>query len=115
MGAFTSRSLLEMIKTSRIGIFTMLQVINFAFGFTNAYWFYLRNQYVLFVWMICIGLLGGSSYSNVTYLLINSDKLMKKEKELATTIAGLSLEVATLLASLFSLLLSNTIFGSRLI
>ena len=57
IGTFTSRSLLEMMKTSRIGILTFLQIINFAFGFSNSYWFYLKNQYALFAWMVFIGLL----------------------------------------------------------
>ena len=114
IGTFTSRSLLEMMKTSRIGILTFLQIINFAFGFSNSYWFYLKNQYALFAWMVFIGLLGGSSYSNVTYLLINSDKLKKNEKELSTTMLGLSIEIACLLASLFSVLLSNTLFKATI-
>lgn len=82
-GVLLSRSSLDLIKIKRVGIITFLQFINFVFFFLNTQFFFLKNYFVMFAWMVFIGLMGGASYVNVMYLILNSNKLKKNEKELA--------------------------------
>ena len=109
-GAFLSRSSLSIVKVNRVHILTTIQFFNFVFGFVNSYWMVFTNNYVMNIWMLCAGLAQGSSYANIMYLIINSDKLKKSEKELAVMIAGTLMNAAIVVAALFSLTLSNTIF-----
>jgi hypothetical protein len=65
----------------------------------------------MFVLMFWVGLMGGSSYVNVMYNILESEKLAKNEKELALTLTGVGNDIGILSASLLSLLLSNTAFN----
>jgi battenin len=89
---------------------TILQGINFLFFLLNTTFLFLENFYVMFVLMVWVGLMGGSSYVNVMYNILESDKLAKNEKELALTITTVCNDVGILSASLLSLLLANTAF-----
>jgi hypothetical protein len=60
--------------------------------------------------MIWVGLMGGSSYVNVMYNILESPNLPKNEKELALTLTTVCNDIGILLASLLSLLLANTAF-----
>ena len=60
--------------------------------------------------MIWVGLMGGSSYVNVMYNILESPKLHKKEKELAMTLTTVSNDIGVLIASLLALLLDSTYF-----
>lgn len=109
-GVFISRSSLSIIKIRRVEIMTILQGINFLFFLLNTTFLFLENFYVMFVLMVWVGLMGGSSYVNIMYNILESDKLAKNEKELALTITGVCNDVGILAASLLSLLLANTAF-----
>ena len=60
--------------------------------------------------MILVGASNGFLYSNVLFLIINSSKLEKKQKELAIMICGILSNSAILIATLAALALSNTVF-----
>lgn len=60
--------------------------------------------------MVWVGLMGGGSYVNVMYNMLESNKLVKREKELAVTLTTVFDDIGILSASLVSLLLSNTAF-----
>ena len=60
--------------------------------------------------MAWVGLMGGSSYVNVMYNILESPKLLKNEKELALTLTTVCNDIGILSASLLSLLLANTAF-----
>jgi hypothetical protein len=60
--------------------------------------------------MTWVGLMGGSSYVNVMYNILESPKLPKNEKELALTLTTVCNDIGILSASLLSLLLANTAF-----
>jgi battenin len=110
IGVFISRSSLSLIKIRRVEIMTILQLINFTFFLFNTIFLFLENFYVCFVLMAWVGLMGGSSYVNVMYNILESDKLAKSEKELAITMTGVCNDIGILFASILSLLLSNTAF-----
>jgi battenin len=110
IGVFLSRSSLSIVKIKRVEIMTILQAINAVFFLLNTIFLFLENFYVMFVLMFWVGLMGGSSYVNVMYNILESEKLAKNEKELALTLTGVGNDIGILLASLLSLLLANTAF-----
>ena len=89
---------------------TILQLINFLFFLFNTIFLFLKNFYVLFGLMAWVGLMGGSSYVNVMYNILESPKLPKNEKELALTLTTVCNDIGILSASLLALLLANTAF-----
>jgi battenin len=56
--------------------------------------------------MIWIGLMGGASYVNVMYLILNSKKIEEEEKELAVNICAVFNDLGVLFAATFSLVLN---------
>lgn len=63
--------------------------------------------------MIWVGLMGGGSYVNVMYRILESPDLAKNEKELALTMTTVCNDIGILSASLMSLLLANTAFKTN--
>jgi len=59
--------------------------------------------------MLWVGFMGGAAYVNVMYLVVNSDKLPKKKKELAVNIVSIFNDIGVLTASLFSIFASKYI------
>lgn len=72
--------------------------------------FFCDNIIVLFSLMILVGLMGGLTYVNSAFSILESTSLNINEKELALTVAIAFEDVGVLLASLVSLLLDNTLF-----
>ena len=91
---------------------TILQSINFIFFLFNTTFLFVDNFYILFVLMVWTGLMGGGSYVNVMYQILESPNLPKNEKELALTLTTICNDIGILTASLVSLLLANTAFKS---
>ena len=98
-GVFISRSSLDLIKIERVWILTGLQFINFLiFGVASSFkLFSVEVQLVLMVW---VGLMGGSSYVNCMYLILENKHLQKKHKEVTINIASLFNDIGILAASL---------------
>lgn len=94
----------------RVEIMTILQVINFMFWLLNTCFLFLEDFYVMFVIMVWVGLMGGGSYVNVMYQILESPNLKRNEKELALTLTTVCNDIGVLSASLLSLLLDNTAF-----
>ncbi len=63
--------------------------------------------------MVFVGLMGGASYVNVMYCILESPSLHRTEKELAMTLTTVCNDIGILSASLFSLLLDNTYFANK--
>ena len=57
--------------------------------------------------MIWVGLMAGSTYVNVMYQILESQKLMQNEKELALTITTVGNDLGILLASIVSVILTS--------
>lgn len=111
VGVFISRSSLSVIKIKRVWIITICQLTLFTFYLLNAFVFFCKNIYVLFAMMVCVGLMGGAQFVNVLYLIKQSDRLQKQEKELAINMTSMFNDAGVLLSSLVSLTLSLTIFA----
>ena len=111
IGVFLSRSSLACFKVKRVWIITLLQLFNFVFFMANSFNYLCRNIYILFSVMICVGLMGGSSFVNVIYLLKNTKLLKRTEKELALNLLSCFDDAGILMASILSLILSLTCFA----
>ena len=86
---------------------TILQGINFLFFLLNTIFLFIENFYIMFLLMIWVGLMAGSSYVNVMYQILESPKLMQNEKELALTITTVGNDLGILLASIVSVILTS--------
>ena len=111
VGVFLSRSSLPLVKIKRVWLITVFQTALFTFYMLNAFLFFCKNIYILFLLMVFVGLMGGAQFVNVLYLIKQSDRLQKQEKELAMNMTSMFNDAGILLSSLVSLLLSITFFS----
>lgn len=109
VGVLISRSSLVCFTIEKVGILTALQFINFVFWAFIAYLgtFSLEFQFILMLW---VGLLGGASYVNVVYLLLQTRKIRNEDKEVSFNILSIANDFGVLAASLLSLVLANTYY-----
>ena len=108
VGVFMSRSSLKFFKVRQVWIMTVLQLINFGVWWGEAMHIFL-GVWGEFVWMLWVGCLGGASYVNVAYQILNTDKLEKGYKEPALSFSLFCNNVGVMLAAAFCLLLDNTL------
>ena len=66
----------------------------------------------MFAFMVWVGFMGGGSYVNVMYRMLESPNLVRREKELALTLTTVFDDIGILTASILSLILMNTAFAS---
>jgi hypothetical protein len=64
----------------------------------------------MYACMFFVGLIGGVSYANTMYQIINSVHLKKSEKDLAIMLTCVLTDVSILMAMVVSLILSNSLF-----
>ncbi|KAI6660912.1 Battenin-like [Oopsacas minuta] len=96
-GVFVSRSSLQIIKIRYVWILTILQGINMAVWLIDDFWKFLPI-YVLPVFMVYVGLLGGASYVNIFYLVKTEDKF-KCNREVSINICSMWIAVGIFTAS----------------
>lgn len=112
VGVAVSRSSLVCFKIRRVWIVTLLQFFNYIIWAKIAYTKEV-NIGVLFMLMIWVGLMGGASYVNVLYQVLESEKIEKKDKEISINVIGMMNTTGVLSASLVSLLLVNTVYKNK--
>lgn len=91
-GVFVSRSSVQMFTIKRIEILSILQMINMIIILIDVHAKFLP-VYLLPIFMIYIGLLGGASYVNIFYILLNDEKYPDKDRELCINVAALFITV----------------------
>lgn len=64
---------------------------------------------IMFILMLIVGLMGGSSYVLCFYRLLNNQKIPLKLKELSVNIATMINDTGIFLSSILVLILDNTI------
>ena len=110
-GVVISRSSISFIKVKRVWIVTFLQLINFILwawiGYSKPLG--LTPMFLLMVW---VGLMGGCSYVNVLYSILESTKIEKKDKEMAINIVSMCNNIGVLSAAATALVLEVTIYAS---
>lgn len=109
LGVFISRSSLKFVKIKKVWILTVLQAINFLLLFLNARFLIFDSVYVVSPLVVWVGLMGGGSYVNVLHGIRELETLDQTEKESAMSLCMLFNDSGILLASIFSVIMSNTI------
>lgn len=57
--------------------------------------------------------MGGASYVNVAYCVLNNHKIPKNAKEVSLSICGITNDTATLMSSVSALIISNSILKTN--
>lgn len=108
VGVFISRSSLYLFRVKDVHILTVLQTINFGIFFSIAYWKWM-SIFVQIPLMVWVGLMGGCSYVNCYYIILESKALSRRQKELAVNVAAFFNELGILLAALFAIFISTSV------
>ena len=91
LGVFVSRSSLMCIKIPYVGVISIVQVLNAVGWLVQAKTKFISIHssqsaetglsFLLFAWMLFVGLLGGASYVNVFYLILCRGQAMQQKEE----------------------------------
>ena len=87
---------------------TIFQIINFVLLFIQCFILYIKNFYILYGWIVFVGLMGGGSYVNCFYFLLEDKQIEPVFRELSVNIATIFNDIGILSASLTTLIFSNT-------
>jgi battenin len=114
VGVFLSRTSVQFFRFKWVTVLTAIQFVNFVLWTIAAYYpgtqfLPMWTQIVLIFW---VGLMGGCSYSNCMYFVLNSEKLDKKEKEVTINIGSMFYDTGIFLAGVSSLIISNFMIKS---
>lgn len=106
LGTFLSRSSVIYFKIPRIEILSYLQILNFLLYFSIAYfkWMGIIYQIPLCVY---VGLLGGASFGNCFFLILDTKKLKKLNRELCVNFSNLFMNLAVIISSVIGLFVAN--------
>jgi battenin len=111
LGVLISRSSLHLFKVKKVEIITILQGANMVFWVVQAKYPMLvgaKEVWVLFALMVYVGLLGGGSYVNIFYLVLNDPKISTFDRELCVNITAIFVNVGITLSAAFILMMDNT-------
>lgn len=111
-GVFISRSSLKVIQIRRVWILTVIQAGNFVLWILQAYYKFMPIGAQLPM-MMFVGLLGGASYVNIFYLLLNDEKYPKADKELLVNMAAVCINLGIVLSSVFTILMDATFLSTK--
>lgn len=106
-GVFVSRSSVQLFRIKRIEILSVLQLVNMIVWLIDVHTKFIP-VYILPAYMIYVGLLGGASYVNIFYLLLNEDKYPNNDRELCINIAALFITVGIVSGTAVETLLFQT-------
>mmetsp|Transcript_4644 Transcript_4644/g.11525 ORF Transcript_4644/g.11525 Transcript_4644/m.11525 type:complete len:602 (+) Transcript_4644:132-1937(+) len=109
VGVLISRSSLKLIKIRHVEVLTLLQALNFGLWLAqdSEYFLPISAQIVL---MLYVGLLGGASYANIFYFLLNEKdaSLPDEDLELSINIVAMWITIGIAASSIFVVLMDNT-------
>lgn len=111
LGVLVSRSSLQFFKVKKVEVITILQGINMVYWVLQAKFLMLKGPgeiWILFALMVYVGLLGGGSYVNIFYLVLNDPLIAPIDRELCVNITAIFVNVGITLSSMFILLMDNT-------
>lgn len=107
-GVFVSRSSVQMFQIRRVEILSILQFINMCLWVIDVHYKFLPTS-ILPTLMIYVGLLGGASYVNIFYLLLNDVKYPQKDRELCINIAAIFITIGIISGTVLETILFSTI------
>ena len=112
LGVFISRSSLRVVRIKRVEILTVLQGANFVLWLCQAYFKFMPIGAQI-PCMVFVGLLGGASYVNIFYNLLNDPIYPKEDKELIVNMAAVCINLGIVVASVFTLLMDATFLSGK--
>lgn len=107
LGVLLSRSSLQFFKVTVIEVVTVLQGLNFVFWLVQDS-FKLVDIWFQFVIMVYVGLLGGLSYVNTFYIILNGNWISGRDKEYCINLTTISINLGIILSAGFTLIAENT-------
>ena len=112
LGMFVSRSSFVFFKVRRVWIMTYLQTVNFCIFFSVAYWKWLSIEYQIPL-MVWVGLMGGCSYVNCLFAILDSTKLSKSQKEVAINVASFLNSISITMSAVFAIFISKFVILNK--
>ncbi|XP_052212437.1 battenin-like isoform X3 [Dreissena polymorpha] len=106
-GVFVSRSSVQLVQIKRVDILSVLQFFNMVLWVIDVHYKFLP-VWSLPALMIYVGLLGGASYVNIFYWLLNDPKYPDQDRELCINIAAIFITVGIISGTVFETLLFST-------
>ena len=123
-GVLISRSSLACVRIRKVWVLTILQLVNVVFWFTQAKVLFLSSDEEskevgmavgLFLLMVFVGLMGGASYVNVFYNILeltSGEAESKERRQMAMNIGALYAVLGITVGSAVDLVFSNTVLDS---
>lgn len=108
-GVFISRSSVRCFYTRHVWIFSLLQVINFAFLFPATYYQWLPSFYLALAIIFYEGLMGGACYVHSFYGI--TLEFSDKKREFAMTLASVADSFGILTAAVTSIYIEKFLCG----
>ena len=109
---FISRSSFYFFKFTKVWILTYFQILNFFVFFSIAYWKWIEIYYQIPI-MIFVGLMGGCSYVNCMFMVLDNKSLSKSQKELAVNVCAFFVDIGIVSAAFFALFVSNFVITNK--
>ncbi|XP_038067190.1 battenin-like isoform X2 [Patiria miniata] len=107
LGAFISRSSVNIVRVERLWIFSILEWCVLVLVFTEVYFTYMPSIAIVFVIVLLEGLVAGSAYVNTFYQIRVKESPKYKEFAMGTTI--LALTIGTSLAGVLAVPVHNAL------
>lgn len=111
-GVSCSKLSLVFFKIDRVGLLSILQLINWIIYLTAAIWKWIPFYYQIPI-CVYIGLMGGLIYGNIFYRIRTNKILNKNIKELCTNVGTLIYDVCILLANPTGMIISVWLIPNR--
>jgi battenin len=108
-GVFISRSSMSVVKLNQFGWMTALQFGNFILWHFHCE-YNLFSEYVQFVLMVFVGLLGGAMYVNVMYDILVDKTIPNRDREFCINLASISVNIGITLSSVYDVIMDYTFF-----
>lgn len=107
-GVFVSRSSVQMFRIRRVDVLTALQLFNMLLWVLDVP-FKILPVYLLPALMVFVGLLGGASYVNIFYMLLNDTSFPSQDRELCINITAMFITLGIILGTGIETLLFTTV------
>lgn len=102
-GDFFSRLSLHCFKVPRLQILTLVQIALLVLWINWATVLQI-NLYSMFASVLLVGLMGGMSYVNTVYMILNDSNIPKNQKELCLNVNSMFADAGIILSSFFGYL-----------
>jgi len=109
LGVFISRTSVQCFRFPWVSVLTGIQFVMFVLWMFAAIYTTFLNIWIQMGLMFVVGCMGGCSYSNCMYYVLQSPSLTKDKKEVTINISSMFYDAGIFLASILALIVSNFI------